>query len=135
MKLGDAAKVLKVDQVLQKVQPYKPFSTLRSPNAESFLADVVRPKLANPGYSIQDVSPVTDSQALDIRATIQAPRTSVQYTMLFFSEKINRERLLQACRNLVQAHDILRTVFIEHEGAFLQVVLKELDASLITQVS
>ncbi|CAG8044978.1 unnamed protein product [Penicillium nalgiovense] len=125
MRLGDAAKVLKVDQVKESVQPYKPFSSLSNLDVKMFLASAVRPKLANPGWPIEDVSPVTDSQALDIRGTIGAPRTSIQYTMLYFDQNINREQLLRACNDLVKTHDILRTVFIEHESSFLQVVLQD----------
>lgn len=126
MRLGDAAKVLKVDQANASVQPYKPFDSLSDLDVKMFLASTVRPKLANPGWSIQDVSPVTDSQALDIRGTIGVPRTSFQYTMLYFDQDISRDRLLHASNELVKMHDILRTVFIEHESGFLQVVLEEI---------
>ncbi|KAJ5258817.1 hypothetical protein N7524_010373 [Penicillium chrysogenum] len=125
MRLGDAAKVLKVDQVKESVQPYKPFSSLSNLDVKMFLASTVRPKLVNPGWPIEDVSPVTDSQALDIRGTIGVPRTSIQYTMLYFDQNIDREQLLRACNDLVKTHDILRTVFIEHESSFLQVVLQD----------
>ncbi|KAE8385733.1 hypothetical protein BDV23DRAFT_187957 [Aspergillus alliaceus] len=128
MLLRDAAKVLKVGQVSQaKAQPYKPFSLLGHVNLEQFLSEVVRPKLTDPSWSIQDVFPVTDTQALDIRATVQPPRTSIQYTMLYLDKKVDREQLFRACSHLVKAHDILRTVFIEHESTFLQIVLNELD--------
>ncbi|KAJ5968821.1 hypothetical protein N7501_005069 [Penicillium viridicatum] len=125
MRLGDAAKVLKVDQVKENAQPYKPFSALSNLDVKMFLASTVRPKLANPGWPILDVSPITDSQALDIRGTIGAPRTSIQYTMLYFDQTIDREQLIRACNDLVKTHDILRTVFIEHELSYLQVVLQD----------
>lgn len=134
MRLGDAARVLKVGSAsTAKVLPYKPFSTLGVPNVSQFLADVVRPKLAVPEWSIKDAAPVTDSQALDIRGTVNAPRTSVQYTMLHFTNGIDQERLFRACKELVKTHDILRTVFIEHESTFFQVVLHELDTPLSTR--
>lgn len=126
MRLGDAAQVLKIDQgSANKVQSYKPFSTLGNLDIDSFLVRVVRPKLADPAWSIRDVSPVTDSQALDIRGTIQSLRTSIQYTMLYLHENINREQLFLACEELIKTHEILRTVFIEHEPNFLQVIIDE----------
>ncbi|OOF90053.1 hypothetical protein ASPCADRAFT_157524 [Aspergillus carbonarius ITEM 5010] len=131
MRLGDAAKVLRVNMVSkeEKAQPYRPFSTLGPiDNIEAFLSENIRPKLANPQWSIRDVLPVTDSQALDVRATVQPPRTSIQYTMLYMDKDIDRVRLLRACHDLVQAHDILRTVFIPHEASFLQVVIDKLEA-------
>ncbi|KAE8154162.1 Nonribosomal peptide synthetase 4 [Aspergillus avenaceus] len=126
MRLGDAARVLKINKAsVQKPGSYKPFSLL-DVNIESFLSEIVRPKLADPGWSIRDVSPVTDSQALDIRGTIQSPRTSMQYTMLYHGHGIDGEKLLRACNDLVRTHEILRTVFIEHKSSFLQVVLDDI---------
>ncbi|KAK5380751.1 Nonribosomal peptide synthetase 4 [Exophiala xenobiotica] len=132
MRLRDAARVLKVDQVsTQKAQPYKPFSTLALPEIGSFLFKIVRPKLSDPKWSIRDVLPVTDSQALDVHATTQAPRTSVQYTMLYFDGGIDQERLLRSCDELVKTHDVLRTVFIEHESSIFQVVVDELHTPVV----
>lgn len=134
MRLGDAARVLKVNSASTgKTVPYKPFSTLGFPNVGQFLVDIVRPKLAVPDWSVKDAAPVTDSQALDVRGTVNAPRTSVQYTMLHFTNGIDKQRLFGACKELVKTHDILRTVFIEHESAFFQIVLHELDTPLITR--
>jgi hypothetical protein len=62
---------------------------------------------------------------MDIRQTVQAPRTSIQYNMLYFDQTIKVDQLLRACDDLVKTHDILRTVFIENESSFLQVVLEE----------
>ncbi|KAH7348326.1 hypothetical protein BKA65DRAFT_500385 [Rhexocercosporidium sp. MPI-PUGE-AT-0058] len=132
MRLGDAAKVLKVNHVSQeKVQSYKPFSTLGCSHVDQFLSDFVQPKLAEPCWIIQDVFPVTDSQNLDIKGTIQAPRTSIQYTMLYLKKSIDREKLLRACKELTKTHDILRTVFIEHESKFLQVVIGNLESPVV----
>lgn len=136
MRLGDAAKRLKVGQSPQaKVQPYRPFSVLGSIDIQKFLFEVIRPKLAHPTWSIQDVYPVTDTQALDVRGTIQIPRTSIQYNMLHFDSGIDRQRLFQACSDLVKTHDILRTVFIEENGTLFQVVLNEMEAPLTTHLA
>ncbi|RFU25513.1 hypothetical protein B7463_g10826, partial [Scytalidium lignicola] len=136
MRLSDMAKVFQVNQALQeKIQPYKPFSTLGHLDIDSFLSEIVRSQLADPSWSIRDVSSVTDSQALDIRATIQAPRTSVQYTMLYLDKGIDRELLFRSCKELVRTHDILRTVFIELEEKFFQVIIDEIDVVLTTQRS
>ncbi|EKV14919.1 HC-toxin synthetase [Penicillium digitatum PHI26] len=133
MRLGDAAKVLKVDQAKEFAQPYKSFSALSNLDIKMFLASTVRPKLSNPGWPILDVSPITDTQALDIRGTIGVPRTSIQYNMLYFDRCIDQKQLLTACNDLVKTHDILRTVFIEHESSFLQVVLQEAHIPVVMQ--
>lgn len=136
MRLRDAARVMKLklsNVIADKTSAYQPFSTLETLDVERFLAESVRPKLAVPDWTIKDACPVTDVQAMDIRATIHAPRTSVQYTMLYFSGEIEREQLLRAVKNLIQTHDILRTVFIELESSFVQVVIDNVDISMNTE--
>ncbi|RHZ65485.1 nonribosomal peptide synthase SidD [Aspergillus thermomutatus] len=133
MRLGDAARVLKVDhRAKEKVNMYRPFSTLSLVDVEQFLSEIVRPRLGDPSWPVRDVLSVTDSQALDIRATIQPPRTSIQYTMLYFDGGVDKDRLFRACSDLVKTHEILRTVFIAHESSFLQVVLHELEIPVST---
>ncbi|KAB2570290.1 Nonribosomal peptide synthetase 4 [Lasiodiplodia theobromae] len=140
MRLGDAAKVMKssAPTPAAKTQPtYKPFSLLGQQHVETFLSDVVRPQLADPSWTIQDAYPVTDSQALDVRGTINTPRTSVQYTLLYFEPgAVDAAQLSRACTELVAAHDILRTVFVQGEAgsnSFLQVVLASLDGVVTSQ--
>ncbi|KAK5656973.1 hypothetical protein OQA88_3496 [Cercophora sp. LCS_1] len=126
MRLNAAAKALKLNQASRafKAKPYRPFSLFDAWNIEMLLDETIRPQLADPRWFIQDVYPATDSQVVDIGNTINSPRTSIQYTALYFDKSIiDSERLLQACNDLVQAHDILRTVFIAHSGTYLQVVL------------
>ncbi|KAL7804796.1 non-ribosomal peptide synthetase [Trichoderma aethiopicum] len=125
MRLGDAARVLKLNQLSsQEAGPYRAFSTLGSID------------LSDPCWVVKDVLVVTDSQALDVRATIQKPRTSMQYTMLYFDQPfVNQSTLLQACSDLVKCHDILRTVFVEHNAAFFQVVLDELHVPVTIQTA
>ena len=133
MRLGDAAKAMRMGEAPKpKVQPYRRFSTLGNLDQDLFLSTIVRPQLADPRCSIQDVCPVTDSQALDIRGTLQVPRTSMQYTMLYFDNSIDRRKLFDACKELVKTHDILRTVFIAHESAFFQVILDEFESPITT---
>ncbi|KAL4803517.1 hypothetical protein BDV18DRAFT_166422 [Aspergillus unguis] len=132
MRLGDAAKRLKIGHgpKEKKTQTYKSFSTLNVQDLESFLAEI-KSKLLDPSWSIRDVCPVTNSQDIDVRGTVNAPRTSIQYTMMFFDQSIDVEKLLTACNDLVKTHDILRTVFVEHESSFLQVILDHLEAPII----
>ncbi|KAJ9634430.1 hypothetical protein H2204_006255 [Knufia peltigerae] len=128
MRLRDAAKVLKVLKMQKdQLQPYKPFLTLKNLSVGSFLLKEVRPRLSNPKWSIRDVLPATSSQALDIKSTIQAPRTSVQYTMLYLDKWVEQQRLMRACDELIRSHEILRTVFIKHETSFYQVIVDDFE--------
>lgn len=127
MRLGDAAKVMKLDvvsRVKKQTRTYKPFSTLTVPDVETFLSEFVRPRLANTSWVVRDVLPVTDTQVFDIKQTTSAPRTSLQYTTMIFDKSIDSDRLLVACKQLVSTHDILRTVFIEHNATYYQAVLE-----------
>lgn len=142
MRLRALAKVLRVnlmsvDRGTAGSAPYRAFSGLEwrtsKANVQDFLAAEVRPKLVDPGWQIQDAAGVTDSQALDILGSIHKPRTSIQYTMLYLNSSIDRQRLLDACTRLIQTHEILRTVFVEHQSTFLQIVLEQLETSVITE--
>ncbi|KAI5199853.1 nonribosomal peptide synthase SidD [Aureobasidium subglaciale] len=136
MRLSDAAKVMKLDAVekaKKQTQLYKPFSTLGMSDVEKFLSDAVKPKLANSSWIVRDVLPVTDTQALDIKQTISPPRTSLQYSTMIFDQGMNSEKLFDACKQLVQTQEILRTVFIEHDSIFYQVVLEELDEIVVCE--
>jgi len=131
MRLRDTAAVLNEAIAPKNVQTYKAFSTLGQMEVD-LLTAAIRPDLQSTDWSIQDILPTTSSQALDIKATIAAPRTSVQYTMLFFNDEIDRDGLFHACDELVKSHEILRTVFVEHHLKFYQVVLQKLDVPIHT---
>lgn len=134
MRLGNAAKALRLGKVAEVEVPApsrQRFSLLGPVDVGSFLLDVVRPKLTDPAWAIQDMYPVTDSQALDIRATLHGPRTSMQYTMLYFNEGIDKAKLVSSCLELVKTHDILRTVFVDIDGSFAQVVLEKAEDALV----
>ncbi|KAI4850436.1 nonribosomal peptide synthase SidD, partial [Aureobasidium sp. EXF-8846] len=136
MRLGDAAKVMRlgvVSKAKKQTQTYKSFSTLSLSDIEAFLSGVVRPELANPQWIIRDAFPVTDTQALDIKQTISAPRTSLQYTTLIFDKGIDSARLLDACKQLIKTHDILRTVFIQHKSVYYQAVLETLEEIVVSK--
>lgn len=139
MRLGDVAKALKLDEAVSQgeMPPHKPFSLIPgTSDADAFISEVVRPQLANENWRIQDVLPVTDSQDLDVRATVSVPRTSIQYTMLYFNQgSIHRAQLLHACNELVKTHEILRTVFVAHESTFLQVVLADAVGPVTSQIA
>jgi non-ribosomal peptide synthetase component F/aryl carrier-like protein len=136
MRLGDAAEVMKLNVVAKdkkQKQLYKAFSTLGSSDVEAFLSEVARPQLTNSQWVIRDALPVTDTQALDIKQTVSAPRTSLQYTTMIFDKGIDSARLLDACKQLVKTHDILRTVFIQHKSLYYQAVLESLEEIVVSK--
>jgi len=133
MRLSDAARVLKVNRPAQaQAQSYKAFSTLAEKDSGRFVSENIQPKLADQSWTVQDVLPATDLQKVDIKATINKPHTSVQYTTVLFDGSIDKQRLSNAYNKLVETHDILRCVFVETESAFYQVVLSNLEVPLLT---
>ena len=122
-----------VSKVKRQTQTYKRFSTFNVPDVEVFLSEIVRPQLANSKWVIRDVLPVTDAQALDIKQSVSAPRTSLQYTTMIFDKGIDSDKLHAACEQLVSTHDILRTVFVEHNSTYYQAVLETMDDIVVNK--
>lgn len=126
MRLRNCAAKMKLGQAVETTIAHRPFSALGAAAADvnRFLSETVRHKLAVPRWVAKDVCPVTEVQDMDIRATTSPPRTCVQYTLLYFSKEVDRGQLIRAFG---------RTVFVEHESTFLQVVIDDLDVVMITR--
>jgi hypothetical protein len=101
--LGDA----NVDSVISKVQVFK--------------------------GGISDVLPVTDFQALAITGSLLESKWMLNYFFLEGNGPLDLRKLKQAAYRIVQAFDILRTVFVPYGDRFLQVVLKKLQPDFIYQ--
>lgn len=132
MRLVDCAKRLKHDNSIGAGGiEYAPFSLI-----ESATSQAVRSELNEfaTGSSVVDVLPATAVQALDVQATVAAPKTAIQYTTMYFSAAIQKDKLLKACCDLIRAHEILRTAFVKHESKLLQVVLNMAEDTLISNV-
>jgi len=75
---------------------------------------------------IADVIPATDFQSLSVAGALLESRWMLNYFYLDGEGPLNLGQLKRACFRLVQALDILRTVFVPSGGRFLQVVLRTL---------
>lgn len=109
---------------------YSPFSLLDSADLDAFLSETVRPHLADSSWTIQDVLPATDPQQRDVKATVFAPRSAIQYNMLYLEKSVDTSRLLESFQNLVSRHPILRTVFIQQNDRIMQVVVEDMSTSV-----
>ncbi|TQW00269.1 nonribosomal peptide synthase SidD [Cordyceps javanica] len=125
MRLGDAARVLKVDASTSTstITPYVPFSLLETSQIEDFVSENIRGQVKTNYSRIMDAFPVGSVQKMDVCATVNSLRTSVQYTLLYFDADIDKSRLLDACKRWIGSHEILRTVFTQYGDDILQVVL------------
>lgn len=82
---------------------------------------------------ISDVLPVTDFQALAITGSLLESRWMLNYFYLEGDGPLDFSKLKQAAYRVVQAFDILRTVFVPDGDRFLQVVLKKLQPEFVHQ--
>lgn len=111
----------------EAAKKYTPFSLLGTKDIDGFLAQSIKPQLADSRWTIQDVLPVTEPQEGDVKQTMSAPRSSVQYNMLYLDQSIDTARLINSFQYLISQHAILRTVFVQNGGKTLQVVLDDLE--------
>ncbi|KAF2707683.1 acetyl-CoA synthetase-like protein [Pleomassaria siparia CBS 279.74] len=99
----------------------KSISLMGDPNVDSVISKVQVFK-----GGISDVFPVTDFQALAITGTLLESRWMLNYFYLDGGGPIDLRKLKQTTYRVVQAFDILRTVFVPYGDRFLQVVLRKL---------
>ncbi|KAI1023938.1 hypothetical protein LB504_005342 [Fusarium proliferatum] len=120
-------------EVSESTKKYTPFSLLSTKDVDSFLAQAIQPQLADSTWKIQDVLPTTGPQSGDVKQTVSAPRSSLQYNMLYLDQSIDTARLVDSFQYLVSQHAILRTVFVQHERQSLQVVLSDMTVPVTEQ--
>ncbi|KAL4891454.1 hypothetical protein BDV59DRAFT_203622 [Aspergillus ambiguus] len=105
--------------------PYTPFSTLDIPDVQSFIENNVRPALSQPEWKITDIYPSRPLQEIAVQGTVCLPRYSVRYEIFYMDVAVNRQKLFDSCSELIARNEILRTVFIQHEGVSYGVVVED----------
>ena len=106
---------------------YQNFSLLQASDVSSFLQDNVCPKIKLFRGGIVDVLPVTDFQALSITGGLLESRWMLNYFYLEGAGALDLKRLRHSIKQVVDAFEILRTVFIPYSGQFFQVILRTLN--------
>ncbi|KAJ5898281.1 hypothetical protein N7504_008569 [Penicillium tannophilum] len=120
-----------------------PTTLAPTPSSESI--SVLRPTMAVDDDSVQrgicpkigvfkggiaDVLPVTDFQAMSLTATLFKSRWMLNYFFLEGNGPLDLRRLRESCLKVVDAFDILRTVFVCFHDQFFQVVLRKIRPSI-----
>ncbi|CAM1509365.1 Fc.00g031040.m01.CDS01 [Cosmosporella sp. VM-42] len=127
--LYEMANVMEETEIsTQAVEELPAFSLLGVENARAFVEEVVRPQLADPNWKVTNVLPARPLQEVAVQGTVQIPRFSTRYELIYFDSAVDRPKLMNNCRELVSRNEILRTVFIEHEGQGYGVVIEGLEA-------
>ncbi|PYI12597.1 non-ribosomal peptide synthetase [Aspergillus sclerotiicarbonarius CBS 121057] len=119
--------LLEADDDLSDPTPPQDISVLRPMQLDAMsLLDVICPKIGVFKGGIADVLPVTDFQSMSIAATLFGSRWMLNYFFLDGSGPLDIRRLRESFLRVVDAFDILRTVFVCHRGQFFQVVLRKI---------
>lgn len=103
-----------------------PFAALGK-DASLYSADRIFTHLENPEWDIVDIYPTRPLQQLAVEGTVNLPRYSLRYELIKFVSPINRQKLRQACQELVARNEVLRTVFVLDDSKLLGVVLSSLE--------
>nr|RBQ92261.1 hypothetical protein FVER53263_11762 [Fusarium verticillioides] len=114
-------------------QPYKPLSMLDADDTEQFVRSHVYPVVGVSRASIIDVLPTTDFQDQAIHGGLLESRWQLNYFHLDSSGSLDMTLLQEAITNVVSAYDILRTVFVSHQGRYLQVILRHVQPTVIVE--
>ncbi|KAF4633014.1 hypothetical protein G7Y89_g5108 [Cudoniella acicularis] len=109
---------------------YQRYSLVEAVNVDAFLQENICPKVNAFRGGITDVFPVTDFQALAITGTLMESKWMLNYFYLEAMGTLDLQRLKNAIIRVVEAFDILRTVFVPYGNHFFQVVLRKLEPSL-----
>lgn len=95
-------------------QAWSPFSLFGVSNTSGFLTDYISKRFQINIHDIVDVLPATKHQSWEIKH-------SSPCIVFEFENGIVVDRLLKSWDQVVKKHEILRTVFIPHDGGHLQV--------------
>jgi amino acid adenylation domain-containing protein len=132
--LDDIANVATwIEEKTARAQPsatkFKRFSALDEDMTAALVSEGIASHLADPNWKVDDVYPARPLQAIAVDGTVKLPRYSVRYEVVYFNHHLNLGRLQKSSQALVDANEILRTVFIKHGGRTLGVVLNNLVVS------
>ncbi|KAL4809630.1 hypothetical protein BDV18DRAFT_157379 [Aspergillus unguis] len=113
--------------LLPKSEPSKEISVLKPIEFDDIsLRAAICPKVGVFKGGIVDVLPVTDFQSLSLTATMFESRWMLTYFYLDGKGSLDIRRLRESFLRVVDAFDILRTVFVCFHGQFFQVVLRKI---------
>ncbi|PGH36459.1 hypothetical protein GX50_00644 [[Emmonsia] crescens] len=128
----DMADIAKESLPLQaSTKQYIPFSTLDVLDVDTFIAESIRPSLANLSWRVVDVLPARPLQEIAVDGTIKLPRYSARYELFYLDAAVDRPRLLKSCQELISRNEILRTIFVKSGGSCFGVVIEKLQLPLV----
>ncbi|KKA29546.1 hypothetical protein TD95_001668 [Thielaviopsis punctulata] len=111
----------------EKVKEVIPFALIPKDQLEAVMASAQK-SLRDESWKITDILPARPLQEIAVDGTVQFPRFSARYEMMYFDMPLDTEKMTAACNELVQRNEILRTVFFRHVSECYGAVLDKIDA-------
>jgi aryl carrier-like protein len=112
---------------------HQPFTAVSRGVVAKALADSSLGSVSQQRSRILDAAPVTSYQHYSVTHTINKPRVQLLYLILTPSDDLDPSRLVAACKELVNRHEILRTVFIPQGESFIQLSMETIDLFVLVQ--
>ncbi|KAL8798691.1 MAG: hypothetical protein Q9200_007720 [Gallowayella weberi] len=131
-RLSDMAFIaVKIGQIDHPEGPFEPLSSLGVSDIDVFLNYAISPLISFPMCDIIDVLPTTEFQSFSLSSAFSRPRTMINYLFFDIDGYLELGRLKQSCHDLVNHHEVLRTVFVFHESHYLQVILRNINLKIV----
>ncbi|KAI6543835.1 NRPS [Pyricularia oryzae] len=111
----------------EQIPRVRPFALLKTQDPEGFVERYIAPAVEGGRPAVQDVVPATDFQEQSVADALQDPPGRYPHWTFDLPADVDFTRLRQACVELANHYDILRSVFVRAEGRLWQVVLASLD--------
>ncbi|KAL2817816.1 hypothetical protein BJX63DRAFT_429511 [Aspergillus granulosus] len=126
-KHGETEKYAEDTPILLRSESSQEISTLKPIELDdTSVRAAICSKIGGFKGGIVDILPVTDFQSLSITATMFESRWMLNYFYLDGKGSLDIRRLRESFLHVVDAFDILRTVFVCYQGQFFQVVLRKI---------
>ncbi|CAJ2505645.1 Uu.00g130390.m01.CDS01 [Anthostomella pinea] len=108
-----------------------PFAALGlGEEGSTFVKREILPRVQCQAAKPSNVWPVTTTQKAYIEDALRVPRRSWYQFYIDFLPTVDEERLAQSCTQLLNRHDIFRSVFVSVHGRFYQAVFEDLPFSV-----
>ena len=93
----------------------------------------IQPKLLDPSWKIMDILLTRPLQEIAFKCPVQLPCYSARYELFNSNTAVDQRWLLRCCQDLESCNEILRALFVEHEGSSFAVVVADLDAPIVPE--
>ncbi|CAJ2499769.1 Uu.00g026220.m01.CDS01 [Anthostomella pinea] len=124
-RLSDLALVAREMVGKEDLKSLTPFSLLNKGSPQDFLNNFVLPVLDPHVGTVRDVIPTTDFQDICIQQALQDPPDRWPCMIYDLPAHVDFPRLDVACRKMADYYDVFKTVFVQAEGRFWQVLLSD----------